>query len=948
MKIRLSGGVVASGRHAWIAGPSGPRRLPDGSDARPGAPVALGPEEASEEDAAHAVRELTLLVADGGAVAAGAGVDLGAGFRSARLDGARGDQRDAALAALRAVGVQNAHRLGERSGLLVALFGPAVTRRVGAAAARAAEDGRWAALHLASAASDVLGPEQLEKVLALEAPGVELAPEGQPSVLALYLRQVLGDVPGPRRLALILDLWARVLDHRTGLARREARLATQSRRDRVADLRKRRRYDDRERILSRLRMELETSEPSLADAAHWIPDGWYWRERLNRVLQDAVGATALLRAAVAVADHGLEDGLERSVPVLRAAAGILPDVAAAQSARRVPGLTGLPVRPAAYVRDLLRKTTGSGPRDAKLAGYVKPRLACARDFALVIIEDVERVIREARLYAPGGVLQAWGELNLTGWREGARYVRPPAEWAGIPDWTGPALGDRGPLRDRLAPSGDPASVELIGDMLWYADLVDALAGLYGHELARPTAGTGEPWFDHDPPEDEDEPLTPRLDSVMVAVSGAAQLVALGGVPPRAPRTWTDLTAGLMSATAISAALTGDFVVPPALAALDGAAVPGTRVRLKIARSARDVAGWAAYMGNCIAGPAYVDDARAGRSALAGLYDVAGPLVVNAELVPLRPASRGWRVAEIAARFNDAPDEDLERRFRDWVAAIPGAVPDPVVLVPEEPPPARTARRRATPRLVEEAGPALDGLARRALDATGPAALGTYGAVAATAPDAAPARLRRLGGAQLAGAVRRALDEGATDIIRLWTGTGHRPLATALDGLDPALRARFDRLALLLGEPPLPKTLRRLVKRPAIADAYALDLVARRVRRAIGRLAVEDDPVIAGALARSASEPLLCALAVMTTCGAPDADLVPVTGPRSVTVPGYPVSALDDKDGPWHRALPAARELGADTAAFWDEIAEHGLRVPASWLAHGGWTALWSRAHSRRR
>ncbi|WP_024936659.1 hypothetical protein, partial [Actinomadura welshii] len=236
----------------------------------------------------------------------------------------------------------------------------------------------------------------------------------------------------------------------------------------------------------------------------------------------------------------------------------------------------------------------------------------------------------------------------------------------------------------------------------------------------------------------------------------------------------------------------------------------------------------------------------------------------------------------------------------------------------------------------------------ALAATGPAVLGTYAAVAATAPDAALARLRRLGGAQLAGTVRRALDGGATDLIRLWTGTGHRPLATALDGLDPALRTRFDRLALLLGEPPLPKALRRLVKRPAIADAYALDLVARRVRRAIGRLAVEDDPVIAGALARSASEPLLCALAVTTTCGAPDADLVPVAGPGSVTVPGYPVSMLDDKDGPWHRALPAAQELGADTAAFRDEIAEHGLRVPASWLAHGGWTALWSRAHSHRR
>ncbi|MCP9965207.1 hypothetical protein LUX57_08695 [Actinomadura madurae] len=490
MKIRLSGGLVASGRHAWIAGPSGPRRLLDGSDARPGAAVALGPEDAPEEDAAHAVEELSLLVADGGAVAAGAGVDLGAGFRSARLDGARGDQRDAALAALRAVGVRNAHRLGERSGFLVALFGPAVTKRVGAAAARAAEDGRWAALHLASAASDVLGPEQLERVLALEAPDADLAPDGPPSVLALYLRQVLGDVPRPRRLALILDLWARVLEHRDGLARRAARLATQGRRDRLDDLRKRRRYDERERILGRLRADLGIAEPSVADAALWIPDAWYWRDRLDRALQDALGATALLRTAVAVADHGLEDGLERSVPVLRAAAAMLPESAAARSARRVPGLTGLPVRPAAYVRDLLRRATGSRPRDARAAGSVRPRLACARDFALVVIEDVERVIREIRFHEPDGVLRSWAESNLGSWREGAGYVRPPAEWAGIPDWTGPALGDREPLRDRLAPSGEPASVELVGDLLWYADLIDALARLYGHELARPTARHG--------------------------------------------------------------------------------------------------------------------------------------------------------------------------------------------------------------------------------------------------------------------------------------------------------------------------------------------------------------------------------------------------------------------------------------------------------------------------
>ena len=201
MKIRLAGGVVASGLRAWLPGPAG-SATPAGESSA-GAAVALGPAGADDEQARSAVAELSRLVKAGGVVAAGAGVDLGAGFRSARLAGARGDQRDAVLAALRVLGLENAGRLGDRTGFLVALFGPAVTKRVGAAAAQAIGEGRWAALHLASAASDVLGPEQLEQVLALTAPAdVDLIPGGPPSALAQHLRQVLEPVPGARRLRL--------------------------------------------------------------------------------------------------------------------------------------------------------------------------------------------------------------------------------------------------------------------------------------------------------------------------------------------------------------------------------------------------------------------------------------------------------------------------------------------------------------------------------------------------------------------------------------------------------------------------------------------------------------------------------------------------------------------------------------------------------------------------
>jgi hypothetical protein len=70
----------------------------------------------------------------------------------------------------------------------------------------------------------------------------------------------------------------------------------------------------------------------------------------------------------------------------------------------------------------------------------------------------------------------------------------------------------------------------------------------------------------------------------------------------------------------------------------------------------------------------------------------------------------------------------------------------------------------------------------------------------------------------------------------------------------------------------------------------------------------------------------------------------VTPPRTVTVPGYPATTLNDDSGPWQRAFAGAREMGADTSVFWDQVAEYGLRLPASWLAGGGWTALWARRH----
>ncbi|MFI0449601.1 hypothetical protein [Actinomadura sp. 6N118] len=922
MKLRLAGGVVAgAGLDAWVPRPSGPARIPAEAEAPPGAAIALGPADAPAEAVRHAVTGLAELVRAGGTVAAGAGVDLGEGFRSACLDGARGDQRDAVLAALRVLGVEGGGRLGPRAGVLVALFGPDATKRVGAAATRAIAEGRWAALHLASAASDVLGPEQLEQILALTEPECGgLIPGGLPSMLAANLRPVLEPMPGPRRLQLLLDLWgavsAHLMERHAARLRRERRLATQARRDRLDDLRKRRREYEDEQILRQVRYSLNDMNPSMADVARWAPTHHYWYLVLNRLLNDAFAATALLRTASAVGDHGMAEGLARSRTILDAAASSFAD-----EQLETRKSTGLPPRPVRYVRDIQRELLKQPPRsDDRLAQYAKQRLARARDYAEVTSEAIRDVL-DRELPVPDDVLAKWVTFDLGTWREKAGFARPPAEWGGPQPWATHVPGRGDPLAARLAE--DPAAKEVIGDFLWYADLIDELARLHGHDAATINPDY-HPWFDHDPPPPEPEPLTPRLDSITLAASGAAQLVALGAAAHGA-KTWSALVDGLRSDTTIAEALSGDFTVPPPIDAVDGTIVPGTGARVRIARTARTLAEWSDYMGNCIAGPGYVEDATRGKSVLLALSDKNDRVLVNAELAPTRS---GWHVREVAARFNDSPDAALEKRFRRWVSTLPGITRhEPEPPSPDWAPP---ARRRVRPRLAQDVGPRLGELATQAwADQVTPATLATLAAVADTPPEAALTQLRRMSDAQLQAACRRA------DAVGLWTATSVRPL-------DTVVTEHFDQLGLLLENEPLPRAFRQLVRLPDVAPAYSLSLVSRRIRAAMGELACQNEL----ALPRRTPAPMLCALVVAVTCRAPVIDLTSIAPPRTVTVPGFPATALNDE--PWQSALPAARELGADTSVFWEEIAEHGLRIPTRWLGSGGWPALWAGATSPRR
>ena len=93
MSIQLAFGVTAGpGVSCWLP-PSGGRTTPRPAGERvgahpPGSPVAVGPADADPAAVLHATRRLTVLVR-AGVEAAGAGVDLGGGFTSARLAGAR-------------------------------------------------------------------------------------------------------------------------------------------------------------------------------------------------------------------------------------------------------------------------------------------------------------------------------------------------------------------------------------------------------------------------------------------------------------------------------------------------------------------------------------------------------------------------------------------------------------------------------------------------------------------------------------------------------------------------------------------------------------------------------------------------------------------------------------------------------------------------------------------
>ena len=889
---------------------------PEPAPLPPGTPVAVGPAAAGVPDEVPA--RLRELVDAGGALAAGADVDLGAGFRSARIAGGAGDRRDAVLAALAVPGV--ADRLGPPPALLVALFGPGATRPLGAATLDAITAGRWPVLRYAVPAGDLLGPEQLVRLLALRAPaGIDPFPAGLPSVVGSHLGRVLGPLSGPRRLRLLTDLWHQVCAAGLARARRDRVRDSQRSPATIDDLLFRADRAEHDEIVNRLRRRFGP-EPSLVQAAFWVPPPAVWSARPARVLSDALAATVLARLATTAADVGIAEALRRHSGEIAAAVATLTKREATDAARPVPGLSAHPARPVCYLRDLQRIPPGV-PLSPKRIRYVRERLALARDYGVTALCRARGYVVDARYEQLEAARQAhreWAAAGLATWRERVGYFSPERV-AGWEHGAGPP---------------QPAT-ETVGDLFWYAELADAVAHLRGATAAELTIDEYGPYADPqaDPP---DDPLTPRLDAVALAAAGTAQLAELGGTVPSRPRTWTDLVGGLLTGVVAAEAQPGGFAVPEAAGAADGTVLPGTDVRIEVARSGRQLTRWAGYMGNCIAGPDYAAGAAVGRQVLLALRGPDERILANVEV---RLTGKGWRIGEMKARFNEDPDADLRRRTVDWIATLPlpaasapDADPDPSVAAA----PVRRARRPVSAvRLTAEVGERLGELSAAALEPT-PLLAALIGAE--PGPEALVA-LRRSSPATLIRGCRRLLT--AVPVAELWETSAHRPLSAAVAQLPPAVR---DKLEPLTADVAIPRTLRRLARLPLVAPARNAQLGAIRLRAALGELLRADDPELAQAMAGRPPRPLLRAgvLAVTSWGGlGPAGAVTAVTGRRRIRVPGYPESSL--KDEAWQAAWPDAVELGGVPEEFWHRVTVHGALVPSSWLGAGGWPALWSRA-----
>ncbi|MFB8001387.1 hypothetical protein [Nocardia sp. NPDC056000] len=782
-------------------------------------------------------------------------------------------------------------------------------------------------------------------VLGWEIPeGIDPIPTGAPSALALNLRRVLESYSRPRRLDLLADLWEQVCARQLAVRTRQLLLDSQ---DLTVEDELHRRYRQHVETESAIVVTgTRKQELSLLDAMHYVPD-WngFWRQRLEWMIQDAIAATVLLRTAVAVQELGVIDGIALMRDQIGTAASLPTKGEIVRARRKGLGISDLPARPVCHLREIDAWLRRHQAMDAAFERFVRARTAHALAYGLVVDNAFNTLVCSRIDVA--ALPEKWDSESLRSWRYafGTTDTRQPADW-----WQIPLVRNRqvDSLAARLAAWADSdvpeaergeRPCELGADLLWYGDLADAIVRMRGHARAEVGWGYLGPHFEANPAVPQPDPLTPRPDSIPLAVAGAAQLVSLGAIAPARCREWTRLCAGLMTSGSVAAALSNEFEVAETVLVHDGSTLPGTTARIQIARNAARLAEWSDYMGNCIAGPWYQDQAVRGLSILVALRDEQDTIQVNAEL---RANRSGWLVSEIYGRFNSEADPALGRALRRWVLGLRRTEPEPAEVTPDAP----ARPRRAKPNPFLELAPVLQEAVRAVFDAA-PETLRALTAVAGS-PEADPKALtamRRSPAARLNQLCAEALDADRVSLPDLWSAVNNRPLATALANLDPVPAAKYPRLQTLTADAQLPsKRLRELVKAPELAQARSMDLIALRLRKALVEMAMADAPTFAAALARRPSCDLICTFAIAIT-SSPDHSypVTAISDPKSTKVTGFPATSLTDPDGPWQPRLPAAAEFGGGIEQFWERTAESGVLIPLSWLKGGTWQALWARA-----
>ena len=802
--------------------------------------------------------------------------------------------RGTVLAAVEVLGSKGLHRIGEPAAVLVALFGVRATKRVGAAALDGLALDQLSPLRLAVAASDLLGPEQLESILALRAPpGTEPVPKGDPVLLGQQLASILGPYTAKRRVELLRSLWDDVVGWQlSAIARGRARRRPMAPTAIERWQRKVRRLDSA--WWQAQAAAAYGDEPDALALAIWVPSRDVWQGALERALHECGAATTLLRTALAAEERPVQ-------------AAVLAHLEALDHLARRDDL-GATCERAALLAATVALASDTAPSGGdRLGGRdVDPLLATQLRDAWALAHATLAAalgLGLALQRSPGAGGGTAADQPGRGRMAGGGRVRagPAAGGVAFP----PAGADHGrvPCRPLLS-TGEPsrAASMILDDGLWIADLADALAAWYGH--VRAEVDYGVHGIDVDPADDEDDPRSPRIESVPLAIAGAAQLLAVGTVPPARPKTWEALVAALVAA-AENLGLDEPFPVAAEVAATDRTVLPDTDLVVDVARTPRQLAEWGNYMGNCIAG--YADDANR-RFALVALRGATGTLAVN---IALQRGTRRWFVSEAFARFNEDLPAEFHAQLDAWAEQIP--VASPAAGGRGAARPRRTAPGgRRPPPATACSGPRPGWATRSATSGRRPTrsppwprpwprSPGSWGGPA-TAPTATgwtrssplPAPGDRGPSSPPSAAPS---DPGAP-----WPSCGRRrppaPLAAAIEragDVDIDLRR--------LTGTTVPSALRLGLRDSRVRAGRTVDLAGRRLRMALAELLVAADPRLDRAVIERTHVGFVTAAVLVLTARdgqvVQPVEWVPVAGDGSL--PGRPRSSVRDERGPWAEA-----------------------------------------------